>query len=274
VFLKNDISFYISFDNGKILTDERDTVYFFTDKNLGEMIEIRKIIFATNNYTTALEIKNISSPYGEFEIKRFRPPVKLPLYQRERLFELIYKIPIKSINKTLYNTWILAEAPGMLIPIHINFYDKMLHCSMDIDSRTVIEKCSNLAQISLDFGYVAVNEVRRKTLTLINFNPFNVSIITLNCTLPNCYSDVMKINLEELYDEYGNILEKEINIFRPGTPARPVLKDFNPRYKAVFSFVIDKAIEEYRQGDILIKTSDVRILFLIFLSDRKQSESL
>src|SRR5690349_9986018 len=97
----------------------------------GEMIEVRKIIFATNNYTTALDIKNISSTTGEFEIKRFKPPIKLSLYQRERIFELIFKIPVSNINSSLFNTWIITETSGMLIPIHINFYDKLLHCSMD-----------------------------------------------------------------------------------------------------------------------------------------------
>jgi hypothetical protein len=217
---KSSSSFYLPLDQNKRLNltkdskdskdkESKEEIRFYEHETLGKMIEIKKQLRLTNKFTTILEQKSITSHHPFIEIKKVRSNHKIQLHQPDKAMEFYFRAPVSAVNKTLYNSYLILEASGLYIPIHIDFYDKLLHCAMEKDGRVIIEKCQEISKISLNFGSLAIGEMRKKTLIVTNHNPFNVTLISLNCSLPNCYSDVVKITLESVEEGNNQYLEHE-----------------------------------------------------------------
>lgn len=151
-----------------IYTDRKDTFNYLDDEEAGGILELIKTVHMTNNFVTALEIQKIFFPTNYLTVRGIKSAVKLPLFGKERIFELILRMPIPELNRTQFNTWLGLEAYGMIVPIHIKVYDKRLHCSMNIDGIEISEKCFDLKNVSLNFGYIAMNEVFFNTFLLTN----------------------------------------------------------------------------------------------------------
>jgi len=94
-------------------------------------------------------------------------------------------------------------------------------------------------------------------LTLTNYNPNDISIVSINCTIPNCFTEVLDASLEHILNENDEIVVKEGKVFKSWDKEKPVYKGLAPNHKAVFSFIIDKAIEESKKGEIIIQTVEV-----------------
>ncbi|RYE36626.1 MAG: hypothetical protein EOP48_29460, partial [Sphingobacteriales bacterium] len=104
--------------------------------------------------------------------------------------------------------------------------------------------------------------MKRKTLTLINFNPSDVSIVSVNCSIPQCFTDVIEASLEYIMNDNNEIISRERKVLRNWENDRPVLKSLGAGYKAVFSFVVDKSQEEHQDGEIFINTIDVNTVYI------------
>ncbi len=94
-------------------------------------------------------------------------------------------------------------------------------------------------------------------MTLTNYNPQDISILSINCTIPNCFTDVVDVTLEHILDEDNQIIHKEGRIFKSWEKDKIIYKGLGPNQKAVFSFIVDKAVEESQKGEISIQTVDV-----------------
>lgn len=97
-------------------------------------------------------------------------------------------------------------------------------------------------------------------MVLTNYNPHNFSIVSLSCSLPSCLTELIKVQLEAAYDERDIIIQKDTKIVRPGNFDRPLLRTFGSQYRAILSFVVDSAIEQHHDGEIVIKTTEVNAL--------------
>jgi hypothetical protein len=142
-----------------IYTDKKDIFNFVEDASAGGILELVKTVHISNRFYTNLELQKIYFPSDHFTVRGIKSVVSLPMRSKEKGFDLVLKMPIQDLNASLFNSWIGMESYGMIIPLHINVYDKRLHCAMNIYGEEVLEKCSNLKEISLDFGYIALNEV-------------------------------------------------------------------------------------------------------------------
>ena len=155
----SELSYFIRMQGDNIYTDRKDHFNYVEDEATGGILELTKGVQMTNSFVTTLEFSKIHFPSSSLTIQSYRNSIKLPLYTKMRVFELKLRIPIEDLNTTHFNTWFAVESHGMLIPIHVYAYDKRLYCSMNIDGEDVMEKCYRMSNISLDFGYVAANEV-------------------------------------------------------------------------------------------------------------------
>jgi len=255
----SDLSYFVRMQGENIYTDKKDTFNFVEAG--GGFLELFKPIEMTNSFVTTLEFQRIHFPTDYLGFQSYKNFMKLPIYQKLKVFELKLRLPIEDLNLTHFNTWFALESQGMMIPMHVLVYDKRLYCSMNIEGEDVMEKCYRIQNISLDFGFVATNEVKRKTLTLINYNPSDVSIVSVNCSIPNCFTDVIEASLEYIMNENNEVVSRDRRIIRAWeNDNKPVLKGLAAGYKAVFSFVVDKSQEEYQEGEIFINTVDVSFL--------------
>jgi hypothetical protein len=143
-----------------IFTDKKDTYNFVEDPKLGGVLELFKSVHVTNTFITHLELQKIHLPTEYLMVRAYTKSIKLPISVKEKVFEMNMRLPISGINKTHFNTWMGLESNHMIVPIHVNAYDKRLYCSMDIDGQEVIEKCFGSNNTSLDFGFIGVNEVK------------------------------------------------------------------------------------------------------------------
>ena len=147
--------------DNNIYTDRKDTFEYIENEQTGGILELIKNVHMTNNFVTALELQKLHFPSNYITSKGFKPFRKLPLYVRDEVFQIMLRMPIPNLNNTSFNTWLALESFGMIMPIHVNVYDKRLYCSMKSGfGEEVTEKCFNLKDITLDFGHVAVNEVK------------------------------------------------------------------------------------------------------------------
>lgn len=142
-----------------IYTDKKDTFNYVEDNTTGGILELVKTVHLSNRFYTNLELQRIYFPSEYFTVKGVKSVISLPMRSKEKGFELVLRIPIQELNTSLFNSWIGMECYGMIVPLHINVYDKRLHCAMNIYGEEIVEKCSSLKDVNLDFGYIAMNEV-------------------------------------------------------------------------------------------------------------------
>ncbi len=142
-----------------IYTERKDHFNYVEDEALGGILELTKAMQMTNSFFTTLEFQKIHFPSSYLVIQAYKSSIRLPLYTKMRVFELKLRIPIDDLNKTHFNTWFAVESQGMIIPVHINVFDKRLYCSMNIDGEEVMEKCYKAEKVSLDLGSFSANEV-------------------------------------------------------------------------------------------------------------------
>jgi hypothetical protein len=101
-------------------------------------------------------------------------------------------------------------------------------------------------------------------LVLKNFNPYDVNIVAVNCSIPNCYTEIVEASLERVLNEKDEVVMKDKKIFDPANIEKPVYRGLGQYHKAILTFRVDKSVEEIQAGEIKIQTIDVNKMPLYY----------
>ena len=235
------------------------------------MTQVSREVVISNNFSIALTINDIKPVTTEIKIKNFEKNIDLTLYHKNKVFTLVFdplyipsSIPSNNLaimKKTLYKTYLVMAAGNLLLPIPIKVYDKTLFCQMSSDGYIFNERCNEAFNVNLDFGHIAVNELRKKLIYFVNYNPIDITVISMpKLSTPYCIDVVM----ENLYDENGQVVLENKKAGRKGSKKYPLLT-LGPGYRAEFSFTLRTFKEEVFEDMFTVVTSEVVLLKLYHL---------
>ena len=249
-----------------LLINSSDTTFFVSRQNENNYLaEVSREIIISNNFSIALTINNINCVTPEIKLQHLVKNINLHLFRKNTIFTLVFDplyVP-KSITsnnltitrKTLYKTYLVIISGNLLLPIPIKIYDKTLYCQLKSDDDFFNERCNEAINVNLDFGPIAINESRKKSISFINYNPIDITIISMpKLSTPYC----IDVILENLYDKDGQIILENKKAGRKGSKKNPLLT-LGPGYTAEFSFTIRTFEEEVFEDIFSVVTSEVMI---------------
>jgi hypothetical protein len=138
-----------------------DRIYRYTNKNSEEIIEIHKEVYLGNNFSMSIKVDNIRTTSSDLTIKEFRAGTIMPFQHRLNVFTLVYRNSVATVNRTQINEYLIVESEGILIPLKIRIFNKMLTCSYQLNDNSYQSAFCNSKEnpVVFDYSYVGSSEV-------------------------------------------------------------------------------------------------------------------